>query len=83
MKNLTLTMAKVGPSESKDVSINLEDSLYRIHWPEIVKNLEEMKDLGDVEEHGQEFADMPCALTARRWKARLLLSGIAELIRLL
>ena len=60
-EKLTLTMAKVGPSESKDVSINLEDSLYRIHWPEIVKNLEEMKDLGDVEEHGPEFADKPCA----------------------
>jgi len=53
-EKLTLTMVKVGPTESKDVSIDLEDSLYRIHWPEVVKSLEEMKDLGEVDEHGEE-----------------------------
>jgi len=55
-EKLTLTMVKVGPSENKDLSIELEESLYRIHWPEIIKNLEEMKDLGHVEDHGSE----PC-----------------------
>ncbi len=55
-EKLTLTMVKVGPTESKELSIELEESLYRIHWPEIVKNLEEMKDLAHIEGHGEE----PC-----------------------
>jgi hypothetical protein len=55
-EKLTLTMVKVGPSEAKEQTINLEDSLYRLHWPEILTNLDEMKDLAPVEAHG----DKPC-----------------------
>ena len=50
-EKLVLTMIRVGPSEMKESSTVLEESLYRLHWPEIVKCLEEMKDLGEVAAH--------------------------------
>ncbi|MBS1997437.1 MAG: hypothetical protein JSS86_14050 [Cyanobacteria bacterium SZAS LIN-2] len=50
-EKLVLTMIKVGPSEMKESSTTLEESLYRLHWPEIVKCLEEMQDLGEVPAH--------------------------------
>lgn len=52
-EKLTLTMVKVGPLEIKEQPINLEDSLYRLHWPEVVNNLDEMKDLPPQEAHGE------------------------------
>jgi hypothetical protein len=48
---LVLTMIKVAPGEMKESSTTLEESLYRLHWPEIVKSLEEMKDLTEVQPH--------------------------------
>jgi hypothetical protein len=50
-EKLVLTMIKVAPGEMKESSTTLEESLYRLHWPEIVKSLEEMKDLTEIEPH--------------------------------
>jgi len=50
-EKLVLTMVKIGPAEMKESPITAEDSLYRLHWPEIVKSLEEMNDLTEVAEH--------------------------------
>jgi hypothetical protein len=50
-EKLVLTMIKVAPGEMKESSIPLEESIYRLHWPEIVKSLEEMQDLTDVQPH--------------------------------
>jgi hypothetical protein len=48
---LVLTLIKVAPGEMKESSTPLEDAPYRLHWPEIVKSLEEMKDLTEVLPH--------------------------------
>jgi len=50
-EKLQLTLIKVGPGEMKESSTPLEDAPYRLHWPEIVKCLEEMKDLTEVKPH--------------------------------
>lgn len=50
-KRLVLTNVKVGPQEMKVSSREMSESLYRIHWPEIVKNLMEMKEMMDVPLH--------------------------------
>lgn len=50
-EKLVLTTIKVAPGEKKESSTTLEESLYRLHWPEIVKSLEEMKDLTEVQPH--------------------------------
>ena len=50
-EKLVLTMIKVGPGEMRESSATLEESLYRLHWPEIVKSLEEMQDLTEVPGH--------------------------------
>jgi hypothetical protein len=50
-EKLVLTLIKVGPGEMKETSTTLEEAVYRLHWPEIVKSLEEMKDLTEVKPH--------------------------------
>lgn len=50
-KQLVITNIKVGPQESKVVARDMSETAFRLHWPEIVKSLSEMKVLGDMPEH--------------------------------
>jgi len=50
-KQLVVTNIKVSPQESKVVARDMSETAYRLHWPEIVKNLSEMKELVDMPEH--------------------------------
>jgi hypothetical protein len=43
-EKLTLTFYKVGINDAEVKSINLDESLYRLHWPDLVKTVEDMKD---------------------------------------
>lgn len=43
-EKITLTSYRVGTQDFQPVSINLEESLYRLHWAELVKTLEDMKE---------------------------------------
>lgn len=44
-KELAITRQRVGADEFAPVSLNIEESTYRLHWAELVKNLEEMREL--------------------------------------
>ena len=43
-EKLTLTTYRVGTQDFQPISINLEESIYKLHWAELVKTLDEMKD---------------------------------------
>ncbi len=43
-EKLTMTSYRVGTQDFHPISINLEESMYRLHWSELVKTLDEMKE---------------------------------------
>lgn len=51
-ERLTLTFCRVGTQEFLPVSIIPSQSIFEVHWPELVKALDEMKDLSDPEDIG-------------------------------
>ena len=56
-ETLTLTLLRTSPQETKVSSRELPESMYRLHWPDIVKNLDEMQELSKLPElpaHPQE-----------------------------
>ncbi len=44
-EELAITRQRIGTEDFAPVSLNIEESTYRLHWAELVKNLEEMRDL--------------------------------------
>jgi hypothetical protein len=43
-EKLTITQYRVGVQDYQPLSINLEESLFRLHWDELVKTIDEMKE---------------------------------------
>lgn len=50
-EQLVMTFARLGPGGITPASFTLDDSLYRLHWPELVKTVDEMKDPSDFAPH--------------------------------
>ncbi len=44
-EELAITRQRIGIEDFASVSLNIEESTYRLHWGELVKNLEEMREL--------------------------------------
>lgn len=59
-ERLVLTNIKVGPQEMKVTSREASSEMYRLHWPEIVKSLSEMKELADMPEHDEVHGKEGC-----------------------
>lgn len=49
-ETLTLTLLRTGPQDIKVNSRDLPESMYRLHWPDIVKRLNEMRELSELPE---------------------------------
>lgn len=64
-QRLVLTNVKVGPQEMKVTSREMSESLYRLHWPEIVKNLMEMKEMVDAPLHSDDACSYCQVLESR------------------
>jgi hypothetical protein len=43
-EKLTITQYRIGVQDYQPLSINLEESLFRVHWDELVKTIDEMKE---------------------------------------
>lgn len=43
-EKLTLTTYRIGTQSFQPICINVEESIYKLHWAELVKTLDEMKD---------------------------------------
>jgi hypothetical protein len=56
-EQLTMTFARLGPNGATPVSFTLDDGLYRVHWPELLKTIEEMKDPGNFAPHRSELCE--------------------------
>lgn len=50
-EKLCLTFCRISPEGSTLTSVNLEESLYKVHWPELLKVIEEMKCPSDYHPH--------------------------------
>lgn len=65
-EKLVLTTCKMSPTDQGTVSTTLEETLYNVHWPEIVKSLDEMKEGAEIEPHGEDDNCAYCrALTGK------------------
>lgn len=42
-EKLSLTFCQISTSEIKPTTIDLDEALYRLHWPDLIKTIEEMK----------------------------------------
>jgi hypothetical protein len=56
-EKLTLTTYRVGTQSFQPICINVEESIYKLHWAELVKTLDEMKD--------EKSENSTCALHAK------------------
>lgn len=50
-EQLVMTFARLGPGGATPVSFTLDDGLYKVHWPELLKSIDEMKDPQDFAPH--------------------------------
>jgi hypothetical protein len=50
-EKLQLTFCKISPQGFTQTSYTLDESLYKLHWPDLLKTIEEMKDPGDYQPH--------------------------------
>jgi hypothetical protein len=44
-EELAITRQRIGTEDFASVSLNIEETTYRLHWDELVKNLEQMREL--------------------------------------
>lgn len=61
-ERLTLTFCRVGTQEFLPVSIIPSQSIFEVHWPELLKTLDEMKEPSDQEDIGNHSCDKCDAL---------------------
>ncbi len=63
-EQLDMTFVRLGPNGATPVSFTLDDGLYRLHWPELLKIVEEMKDPDSFSAHPSQLCDR-CEFAAR------------------
>lgn len=50
-EQLVMTFVRMSPTGATPVSFTLDDGIYRLHWPELIKVMEEMKDPEEFPPH--------------------------------
>lgn len=73
-EKLVLTTCKISPGEQVTCSTVLEESLYNIHWPDLVKSLDEMKELQEVEPH-EDRSCTYCQSVESKWPNSSMIVG--------
>lgn len=54
---LAMTFARITPSAVSPTSFNLDEGLYRVHWPELLKTIDDMKDPQDFAPHRSQMCN--------------------------
>lgn len=77
-ERLSMTFCKLGPTERQVTSYTMDDAIFRVHWPEIVKDLEEMKQFTEPAPHAKDD-DCPHCQTLEN-KAQIAASSNSNIV---